>query len=103
VQEPDNTTPPGGVDTFPPDGIAGTEEPTTGRGTTFKPVQGGESTSGEVLLIEAYAAMWLVVFVLIVLSWSRQKGIERRIASLREAIDKARREMDEISDDGGES
>lgn len=64
------------------------------RGQAFEPVQGGDTTSGEVLLIEAYAAMWLVALVLVLMSWSRQKGIEQRIASLRGAIDKVRADVE---------
>lgn len=59
--------------------------------TEFKPVEpGGETTSGATLLIEAYALMWLVVFVFILMSWRRLKAVDARIAELHKAIDKAR-------------
>ncbi|MFT3767101.1 MAG: CcmD family protein [Minicystis sp.] len=77
------TTPtpaPTGVPTTPDD-----------RSTTFKPVTGApEMQSGEKLLVEAYAAIWLILFALVLLSWRRQGKLEARIAHLDDAIVKAR-------------
>lgn len=61
------------------------------RATEFKPHEGGgEVASGEVLLVEAYAAMWFLAFVLIFLSFRRQKALDRRIDRLQEDISRAR-------------
>ena len=74
--------------------------PTTGggaddRSTSFRAVQGGgEMQSGEKLLVEAYAAIWLILFVMILLSWRRQRGIDERMSVLPAAIDKARGESE---------
>lgn len=62
------------------------------RSTTFRPVEGGtEMQSGEKLLVEAYAAIWLILFGLVLLSWRRQKTIDDRVSSLEAALEKARR------------
>ncbi len=70
----------------------GKEQP-SGASNEFKAVQGtAESTSGAVLLIEAYAAIWLVALVFVLLSWLKQKQILERIASLEAAVSAARSE-----------
>lgn len=61
------------------------------RSTAFQPVTGGpEMQSGEKLLVEAYAAIWVILFVLVLLSWRRQGKLEARITQLDGAIEKAR-------------
>ena len=66
------------------------------RSTAFRPVEaGGELQSGEKLLVEAYAAIWVVLFVMILLSWRRQKQIEGRIAHLDGAVLAAREAADQ--------
>ena len=61
------------------------------RNTAFRPVQGGtELQSGEKLLVEAYAAIWLILFALVLFSWRRQRGLDERMGVLSAAIDKAR-------------
>ena len=61
------------------------------RSAAFKPVTAApEMQSGEKLLVEAYAAIWLVLFALVLLSWRRQRKIETRITELDGAIVKAR-------------
>lgn len=63
------------------------------RSTSFRPVQGGtEMQSGEKLLVEAYAAIWVILFALVLLSWRRQRRLDERMVGLEAAIDKARRE-----------
>lgn len=58
--------------------------------TEFKPVDpGGETTSGATLLIEAYALMWLVVFVFVLMAWRRLKAVDARVADLHAAVRKA--------------
>lgn len=62
------------------------------RSKAFRPVEGGpEMQSGEALVVEAYAAIWLIVFAFIVLSWRRQRQIDLRVANLEGALQKARR------------
>ncbi len=64
------------------------------RATTFRPVTGGDQMqSGERLLVEAYAAIWIVLFALILLGWRRQKRIDARVAGLEVALAKARAEV----------
>ncbi len=68
-------------------------QPTTSeqRSTSFRSVQGGEVLqSGEKLLVEAYAAIWLLLFAMLLLSWRRQKAMDERIASLEQAVSAAR-------------
>ena len=63
------------------------------RSTAFRPVQGGnELQSGEKLLVEAYAAIWVILFALVLFSWRRQRRLDDRMGVLSAAIDKARRE-----------
>ncbi|MEJ7732885.1 MAG: CcmD family protein [Polyangiaceae bacterium] len=62
-----------------------------GRATEFRPVSGGgQMQSGELLLVEAYAAMWLIAFALILFSWSRVRKVDDRLAALEGAMQKAR-------------
>jgi hypothetical protein len=71
------------------------------RSTSFRPVAGGtELQSGEKLLVEAYAAIWLILFVMVLLSWRRQRGLDERMNVLSSAIDKARASS-EGPDEGG--
>lgn len=61
------------------------------RGQAFRPVEGGnELQSGEMLLVEAYAAIWLILFALIFFSWRRQARMNQRIDALAAAVQKAR-------------
>lgn len=61
------------------------------RATSFRAVQGGnEMQSGERLLVEAYAVIWLVLFGLVLLSWRRQRKIDDRVSSLEGALAVAR-------------
>lgn len=46
--------------------------------------------SGEKLLVEAYAVIWLIVFGMILLSWRRQRQIDRRVDTLEASLRKAR-------------
>jgi hypothetical protein len=61
------------------------------RSTAFRPVEGGpQLQSGERLLVEAYAAIWIILFALVLFSWRRQRGLDDRMAALEGAIAKAR-------------
>jgi hypothetical protein len=72
------------------------------RSAAFRPVQGGgEMQSGEKLLVEAYAAIWVILFALVLLSWRRQRRLDERMAGLSAAIDKARGVADRAAAEGG--
>jgi len=61
------------------------------RSTAFRPVEGGtQMQSSEKLLVEAYAAIWLITMIFLVSIFRRQKRIDARIASLEVALAKAR-------------
>lgn len=61
------------------------------RATDFRPVEGtaGERYSGSTLLVEAYAAIWLILMVWLVLLWNKQAALTSRLAGLESAIDRA--------------
>jgi hypothetical protein len=46
--------------------------------------------SGEKLLVEAYAVIWLILFGLVLLSWRRQRTIDDRVTALAGALASAR-------------
>jgi CcmD family protein len=69
------------------------QKTTDDRSTAFRSVQGGnELQSGEKLLVEAYSAIWLLLFAMLYFSWKRQRRMELRMSGLEEAIAKARRD-----------
>jgi hypothetical protein len=62
------------------------------RATTFQAVKGEpEHYSGEGLLVSAYAALWVIVFVWIALVWKKQTGLSSRLADLERVIDESAR------------
>jgi len=68
------------------------KEPTSESGQhsmEFKAVEGSETMSGETLLVEAYAAIWIILFVFIVASWRKQSKIDARVDELERAVAKA--------------
>jgi hypothetical protein len=61
------------------------------RSQGFRPVEGGGNVaSGEVLLVEAYAAFWLVLFGLLIAGWRKQKKLDARIRGLQSDLERAR-------------
>jgi len=57
------------------------------RGTEFRAVEGGaEVMSGETLLVEAYAALWIILFAFIFVSWRRQSRIDARVGELERLV-----------------
>jgi hypothetical protein len=61
------------------------------RGTEFRAVQGGsETVNGSALLVEAYAALWIILLGFLLISWRRQTRIDARVAELERAITAAR-------------
>ena len=61
------------------------------RSTEFRPAPTNEIQSGETLLVEAYAVIWLIVFGLVWFSWRRLRLIDDRIAALESSVARARR------------
>lgn len=66
---------------------AGTGQPDD-RSTQFRAVEGGsaEMASGSTLLVEAYAAIWLILFGFLAMTWRRQSRINTRVAELERAF-----------------
>jgi hypothetical protein len=57
------------------------------RATEFRAVEGGaETMSGGTLLVEAYAALWIILFGFLLVSWRRQGRIDARVAELERAV-----------------
>jgi hypothetical protein len=53
------------------------------RSTQFVPVEGGDaSTSAEALLVAAYAVMWALLLLVLLLTWRRQRRLEQRVNEL---------------------
>ncbi|MEQ9323929.1 MAG: CcmD family protein [Polyangiaceae bacterium] len=76
---------------MPPDAVAGQNTSESTPSTEFRPVEGGgNSKSGEMLLVQAYAAFWLFAFGLIVFSLRKQKKLDARIDRLEDDLRKAR-------------
>jgi len=70
-----------------------TSETTEPRAAGFRAVEnGGETRSGTVLLVEAYAALWLVLFVFIWMSFRKQRAIDARLRDLEIALEQKRKE-----------
>lgn len=67
------------------------EQAPVGTGATdFKPVAGApELQSGEVLLVEAYAVIWVIAFVFLLLTWRRQRALDRRVKDLEAVLARA--------------
>ena len=61
------------------------------RATTFQAVQGNgtEQYSGGVLLVTAYAVLWIVMFGWVALVWRKQRTLDSRLAELEDVIQKA--------------
>ncbi|MEZ4440738.1 MAG: CcmD family protein [Polyangiaceae bacterium] len=66
-------------------------DPIKDRSTEFKAVEGGpQTTSGEMLLTQAYAAFWIFAFVLVFFSIRKQSKLDERVSRLQEELSKAR-------------
>jgi hypothetical protein len=67
------------------------QETPNDRATTFQAVQGnqGEQYSGGVLLVSAYAALWIVIFAWLALVWRKQSALTARLEGLERVLDKA--------------
>ena len=61
-----------------------------GRSTSFQPTEGGaEQRSGATLLVEAYALIWMILMVWLVLLWRKQAALNLRLDGLEGAIVRA--------------
>lgn len=59
------------------------------RATEFRAVEGAqEQYSGATLLVEAYAAIWLILMAWLVLLWRKQASMNTRLDGLEKAIDR---------------
>jgi len=57
------------------------------RSQTFQPVEGGtEHRSGETLLVVAYAGLWALLMGWVLLQWTRQTALARRLSALEGAV-----------------
>ncbi len=60
------------------------------RSTSFRPVEGGpEMRSGTVLLVEAYAAIWLVLMVWLLMLWRKQRTLHERLDEVERGLARA--------------
>lgn len=57
------------------------------RAQEFVPVEGGtETTSAGTMLITAYLVMWAILVGFLLLSWRRQRAMDRRIEELERTL-----------------
>jgi hypothetical protein len=59
------------------------------RATQFQAVQGGETYSGDKLVVVAYLAIWLILMAWIGMLWRKQQSLAMRLDGLEAAIDRA--------------
>jgi hypothetical protein len=59
-----------------------------GRNVEFRAVEQGQTRSGEVLLVEAYAIAWVILFAFVGIIWRKHTKLAARIDALDSAIDK---------------
>ncbi len=74
-----------------PSAVTSTQTGAGEREQGFKPHPGGaDLQSGELLLVEAYAAIWLMAFALMVHTWRKQRQLSTRLDQLQQDIEQAR-------------
>jgi|SRR5580658_248611 CcmD family protein len=60
------------------------------RATSFQPTEGGaEQKNGQTLMVEAYAVIWTILMVWLVMLWRKQATLNQRLDGLESAIVKA--------------
>jgi hypothetical protein len=59
------------------------------RSTEFKAVDGGQTRDGGMLMVEAYAVLWIILMAWIFFLWRKQGTLNSRLDDLERAIDKA--------------
>lgn len=69
------------------------------RATEFKSVgETGEHYNGYTLMVEAYAAIWLILMVWLVMLWRKQASLTARLVGLEAAIDRAEKKLAKKAD-----
>ncbi len=71
-------------------------QPTTAddRATDFTAVDGtGEQFNGNTLMVEAYAAIWLIMMVWFAFIWRKQQTLAARVEGLEGAIARAEQKL----------
>ncbi len=69
---------------------AASDAPADGRSTEFHAVDGGpEMRSGEQLMVEAYALIWIFLLAWLVIVWRKQNAVSARLRDLEAAIARA--------------
>ncbi len=72
------------------DAVQGQPSDVGDRSTTFQPVEGGtEHRSGETLLVVAYAGLWALLMGWVLVQWTKQTALARRLDALEGAVEKA--------------
>ena len=56
--------------------------------TEFRPYEGESQRDGSVLMVEAYAAIWIILMVVVLLGHLKQRALDARIARLEQAMDR---------------
>jgi hypothetical protein len=72
------------------------------RAQAFEAQQGApipEAHSGEKLLVTAYACIWVIAMIFVMMMWLRQRKLSERLATLEKAIDKADKASNAFDDD----
>ena len=69
----------------------GKEDAPSDRSTSFEAAQGSqpEHYNGEVLLVTAYAIVWVLVLAWVALLWRKQSALFARVTDLEREIEKA--------------
>lgn len=57
----------------------------------------GEKFNGYTLMVEAYAAIWLILMGWLVLLWRQQTSLTSRVAGLEAALDRAEKRSDDMA------
>lgn len=75
------------------------------RATDFQAVDGatGEQFSGYKLMVEAYAAIWLIMMAWLFFIWRKQADITERVRGLEVAIDRAEQRLHQSGGTSGSS
>jgi CcmD family protein len=79
-----------------PPSAKGNETPSD-RSTTFQAVEGGEVHNGTVLVVEAYAFIWLALLGFVFLQWKKQATLHARIDDLERVVDRAAAKLESQS------
>lgn len=67
-----------------------TTDPTPDNATQMQATpETGEHFNGYTLMVEAYAAIWLILMGWLVLLWKKQASLTTRVAGLEAALDRA--------------